>query len=194
MSTPSDAEQSGIARLIEEQREPAGKLSAPVTIGTSPETETFADPKRGENGETAEEGTEDQPSRQRSFGSLSPAEAGRRSAQARRERALLRDSEAAAASDGRVLLVRTPVQIGDIIANLAVRAKKGDTGAARELRAYLAEYPAEDSTDVSALDKRTRQQVLAKLLAEIEEDEGEAEPSSTLDGGDATPAGVGVPR
>lgn len=85
---------------------------------------------------------------------------------------MAQDAEVAAASSGKVVLVRVPVQVGTIIARLASDAGKGQTQAARELRAYLEAYPAEDETDISALDRRTRQAVLARLLAEIEADEG----------------------
>lgn len=149
-----------------------------------PATETASQPLPGNeagNGENVDTGTTEQPGTQRKFGSLTPQEAGRRSAEARRRKSRAQDEEAVAASDGRVLIVRVPVPIGDIIGRLSTDAKKaGGHAAARELRAYLDAYPVEDETDVSALDRRTRQQVIARLLEEIREDEGSI-PSRPLD-------------
>ena len=118
--------------------------------------------------------------RQRSFGGLTPQEAGRRSAQARRDKATRSEAEAVETSSGKVIIIRTPIAVGDIIARLALDAKKGNTQSARELRAYMEMYPADDETDISALDARTRQQVLSRVLAEIVEDEGQL-PEAPLD-------------
>jgi hypothetical protein len=126
---------------------------------------------------TTDEGTAGKRAGQRTFGSLSPQEAGRRSAQARRERSLAQAEQIRQASDGRVVLVRVPVQLGNIVARLAADAEKGQTQAVQQLRALMQEYPAEDETDLSVLDRRTRQQVIARVLADIERDEGQP-PSS----------------
>lgn len=148
----------------------------PVTI-VDTSARPLTDPIAVSNGETNTEGTEEGntegTSGQRNFGGLSPSEAGKRSAEARRRKALARDEDALAQSTGQVVLVRTPVNIGDIIGRLASDAKRGSTQAARELRSYLEAYPAEDATDMSVLDKRTRQLVIARLLEDIERDEGE---------------------
>lgn len=134
----------------------------------------------GENVGTTGDGSEPVTPGQRTFGGLSPQEAGRRSAAARRDKANRTEAEALEHSSGKVVLVRTPVAVGDIIARLAMDAKKGNTASAKELRAYMEMYPADDETDISALDARTRQQVMARVLADIVEDEG-ALPLEPLD-------------
>ena len=144
--------------------------------GFAPEPDSIAETPQGEdetpNVGTAEEETKEKRKGQRTFGSLSPQEAGRRSAQARRAKSLAQAEQIKAASDGRVVLIRVPVALGDIISRLAADAQKGNTQAARELREWMREYPAEDQTDLSALDERTRQALVARLLAEIVEEEG----------------------
>lgn len=121
----------------------------------------------------ATEEAPDEAQGKRTFGGLTPQEAGRRGGLRRQEQARSRETEAVALSSGKVIVVRTPVEVGHIIARLAVDAKKGNTQAARELREWMRQFPAEDETDISALDARTQQQVLARVLAEIVEDEGE---------------------
>jgi hypothetical protein len=116
---------------------------------------------------------EEQPKRLLKSG-VDPAEAARLRWAKAREREAAQEEEAAALSSGKVLLTRTPVHVGDIIARLNTKAKTGDVQAARELREWMREYPADDETDLSALDARTRQQVLARVLADIAEEEGEA--------------------
>ena len=115
---------------------------------------------------------EEQRPAQPTFGGMTPQEAGRKGAAERARRALAQEQAAAAASDGRVVLMRVPVPIGNIIARLAQDASRGNTQAARELRAYLEQFPTEDDTDVSALDRRTRQSLMARLLADIAEHDG----------------------
>lgn len=121
--------------------------------------------------ETVQEG--EQPKRLLKSG-VDPAEAARLRWAKAREREAAQEEEAAALTSGKVVIVRTPVAVGDIIARLNTKAKTGDVQAARELREWMREYPADDETDMSALDTRTRQQVLARVLAEIIEEEGEA--------------------
>ena len=145
---------------------------APIT---DPEPSLNPEGTEGENAE----GTKDEPT----FGGISAREAGLRSGEARRRKARARDEDAVAQSTGQVILVRTPVNIGEIIGRLAADAKRGSTQAARELRSYLEAYPAEDATDMSVLDKRTRQQVIARLLADIEADEGQRPTDSGIEGG-----------
>lgn len=92
-----------------------------------------------------------------------------------------------------VLVVRTTVATGHIIKRLEKDAKGGSTQAARELRAWLSELPIETDTDISALDRRTRQAVLAKLLEQVEDDDRafvqQTEPTET----GATPPTSGTP-
>ena len=104
----------------------------------------------------------------RTFGGLTPQEAGRKSAEARKRRDLAQAESLRAASDGRIVFVRVPVHLGDIVAALAKGAARGDAGQARELRSWMAEYPVDDDTDISALDRRTRQALKARLLAELD--------------------------
>jgi len=103
----------------------------------------------------------------RTFGGLTPQEAGRKSAEARKRRDLAQAESLRQTSDGRIVFVRVPVHLGDIVAKLALQATRGDTSAARELRSWMAEYPVDDDTDISALDRRTRQALKARLLAEL---------------------------
>lgn len=105
----------------------------------------------------------------RSFGGLTPQEAGRKSAEARKRRDLAQAESLRASSDGRIVFVRVPVHLGDIVAALANGATKGDAGQARELRSWMAEFPVDDDTDVSALDRRTRTALKARLLADLAE-------------------------
>lgn len=140
--------------------------------GISPTAET-ASQLNGEGNEAESvDTTEAEPKEQPKFGSLTPQEAGRRSAERRRQQGRERETEALAASSGKVVLVRCPVHVGDIMGRLQVDAKKGNTQAARELREWMRQFPADDETDISALDARTQQQVLARVLADIAEDEG----------------------
>lgn len=96
-------------------------------------------------------------------GGHDPAEMARKRWASVRARQSDEIAQAAHEAAGHAVIVRTTVQVGDIITSLAKRAAK-DTGAARELRAYLADFPIESDTDVSALDRRTRQALLAMLI------------------------------
>jgi hypothetical protein len=165
VSTHSDTEHAGISLDPPEAENPA---------------ETPEKREREESEARTDTGAEEKPGRERRFGSLTPQEAGRRSAQARRERAIAQDEATAALSDGRVVLVRIPVHLGNIVARLNTQAQKGDTRAASELRTWMREYPAEDTTDLAALDARTRQDVLARVLADIEAEEGADHPVGPL--------------
>lgn len=126
------------------------------------------------NGDGTQVESEPVATTQPSFGGLTPQEAGRRSAQRRAEQARRQEAEQLANSDGRVLMLRVPVHLGDIVSALNTQAKKGNTQAARELREWMREYPAEDATDLAALDSRTQREVLNRVLGEIIEDEGQA--------------------
>jgi hypothetical protein len=105
------------------------------------------------------------------FGALTPQEAGRRSAQRRAERAAESDEQEAHGRRDEVVIVRTTVETGKVIDKLSRQAKDGNVQAARELRSWLAELPVETNTDLEDLDPRVRQQLLARLIAEIEESE-----------------------
>lgn len=149
------------------------------TSGDRPPEETPSLPLHGEGEQvrTDEGAREDQEGKQGKRllkSGVDPAEAARLRWAKAREREAAQEEEAAALSTGKVVIVRTPVAVGDIIARLNTKAKTGDVQAARELREWMREYPADDETDMSALDARTRQQVLARVLAEIAEEEGEA--------------------
>lgn len=144
-----------------------------------PEEETPSLPLQREavQGEAGEEAPQEEEAKQGKGllkSGVSAADAARLRWAKAREREAAQEEEAAALTSGKVVIVRTPVAVGDIIARLNTKAKTGDVQAARELREWMREYPADDETDMSALDTRTRQQVLARVLAEIIEEEGEA--------------------
>jgi hypothetical protein len=162
---------------------------------------------------TSEDSTEEEEAEERvrtgAFGGLTPAEAASRRWQRQRQRE--QDDAAAAVYDrsGEVLVVRTTVETGKIIARLSADAKQGSTQAARELREWLNRVDIERDTDVSALDRATRQRLKARILAEMHEEEAAAgdEPGSDAPAtpieaarvdqpdreGEATPASDGTP-
>jgi hypothetical protein len=77
-----------------------------------------------------------------------------------------------------VRFVQAPIRVGRIIGGLEREAVQGNPHAARELRAWLAEYPPrDDSISVDDLDRRTRDRLLARLLAELEEEDASGESS-----------------
>ena len=140
-------------------------------------TTTIATPKkpRGEKGTQATGGESEgeapkdaEPSR--TFGGLTPSEAV--ALRWERERARQATDSEAQVHDraDEAIIVRTTVQTGAIISRLAADAKKGNTQAARELRAWLNEVQVETDTDASSLDKRTRQALMARLLDEVDEE------------------------
>lgn len=126
------------------------------------------------------------------FGKLSPSEAARVRWEQERARKMAREEQEAAEHGDEAVVVRTSVATGKIIRKLAQEAAKGNVGAARELRGWLAEVAQDEETSVSALDRRTRQAVLARVLAEIEEEEAQAVEDGQPQG-DATPATAGTP-
>lgn len=72
------------------------------------------------------------------------------------------------ATADRVVLVRVPVPIGEIIRKLSKEAATGDSGSSRELRAWLSQFPPDaDAADASDLDTVTRAQVAAVLARAI---------------------------
>jgi hypothetical protein len=139
----------------------------------------------------AGEGTQ----RKAQFGKLSPSEAAQARWRKERAKQAAEADEAEGKPKQQAVMVRVPVEIGDIIRRLARDAKGGDVQSARELRAYLEAYPVETHTDISALDSRTVQALKARLLMEIEEEEGlaldDVRPPAELEGG--TPADDGTP-
>lgn len=101
------------------------------------------------------------------------SDSAREAVQARWAKERARETEEAEArSDGRVVMMRVPVHLGDIVSKLASQAKKGDTHAARELREWMRQFPADDESDLSALDGRTQRAVLTRIIAEVIEEEG----------------------
>jgi hypothetical protein len=126
------------------------------------------------------------------FGKLSPSEAARVRWEQERARKTAREEQEAAEHGDEAVVVRTSVATGKIIRKLAQEAARGNVGAARELRGWLAEVAQDEETSVSALDRRTRQAVLARVLAEIEEEEAQAVEGGQPQG-DATPASAGTP-
>lgn len=95
---------------------------------------------------------------------VDPREAARLRWEKDRARQADEAQQAAHEAKGQVVVARVPVQVGSIITSLAAKAAKGGVAEARELRAYLAEFPVETDTDVSALDRRTRQALLGMLI------------------------------
>lgn len=172
MTGTSDIEQRVLAYGLE-----SGQIS-PESV-SPPEEETPSLPLHEEavqtgTGEEAPQEEEGKQGKGLLKSGVSAADAARLRWAKAREREAAQEEEAAALTSGKVVIVRTPVAVGDIIARLNTKAKTGDVQAARELREWMREYPADDETDMSALDARTRQQVLARVLAEIIEEEGEA--------------------
>jgi hypothetical protein len=71
-----------------------------------------------------------------------------------------------------VRMVYTPIRIGRIVRALETEAVNGNAHAARELRAWLAEYPPQDDAITpEQLSRRTRQRLMARLIAELEEED-----------------------
>lgn len=123
------------------------------------------------------------------FGSLSPSEAAsRRWEQSRARKAAQDDDDPDVATE--VRWVRVPVRTGEIIRKLNADARKGSVQAAKELRAWLDDVATDDANRLSDLDRRTRQTLLDRLLADIEDErEAEADPSAET----PTPAMTGTP-
>lgn len=123
-------------------------------------------------GEEAVEGTVGSETQERGsggrFGGLTPAEAGRR----RWEKQRAREAEAVGLDEDDARTVTTPIRVGQVIGALERQAVAGNANAARELRSWLSEYPPEDaSVTPEALASDLRKRVLARLLAEISEEE-----------------------
>lgn len=141
-------------------------------------------PKSGEHGISAPgsdavgagghggSGAAGEPGAKRAKPFFDPAEAARIRWERHRAQEAADVESGAAARKGEVVVVRTTVATGEVIARLERDAKGGNVQAARELRSYLAEVEKESDTDVSALDRRTRQRVMGLLLAQIVEEDG----------------------
>lgn len=137
--------------------------------GGTDSIETLTDAMQPDAGEESSQETSTMQTPTLLRSGVDPAEAARIRWQRDRERqAEAAESETHARQDETVI-VRTTVATGQILKRLEGDAKKGNTQAARELRAWLSELPIETDTDISALDMRTRQALLARLLDEIEE-------------------------
>lgn len=105
---------------------------------------------------------------ERKFGGLSPKEAADLRWEKQRARALEAD-EAIIAGASDALLVLVPVAKGLVIKRLDEDARKGSTQAARELRAWLSEYPPTDeSFDPASIERVQRVRLYARLLMEDE--------------------------
>lgn len=99
-------------------------------------------------------------------------------AKKRWEQQRARDSERATLTNldlEDVRFVSVPIPVGRIMAKYSGEAEKGNVQAGRELRSWLEKYPAtEASTDVAALDKRDRDRLVARLMLELEREEGQS--------------------
>lgn len=110
------------------------------------------------------------------FGGLSPSEAARLRHHKERERKAA--TEQSGIDDELAEMVLVPIRVGKIITALESKSAAGDVHAARELRPWLDRYPPtnERSIDLATLTTRERDQVLARVLAELRELELEAAP------------------
>jgi phage antirepressor YoqD-like protein len=100
-----------------------------------------------------------------------PAEAARLRWSKERERKAAGEAPDAAPAD-HVLRWSGSLRVGEITAALERKARNGDSHAARELRAWLAEYPPTDEAiDLADIPAAMRQRLLKRLLAEIEEED-----------------------
>lgn len=99
------------------------------------------------------------------------SEGARKAVLARWEKQRQREAEAAtevAPEDAKLVLV--PIGVGMVIRRLDQDARKGSTQAARELRAWIEQYPPQDdSFDPASMDRRTRAKLYAIALARIDE-------------------------
>jgi hypothetical protein len=83
-----------------------------------------------------------------------------------------RDEEDDAGRDDDVRVVKCPARVARIIRALESQAVNGNAHAARELRSWLAEYPPKDEAiRLEDLDRQTRDRLLARLLAELDEED-----------------------
>jgi len=79
-------------------------------------------------------------------------------------------------ADDEVRIVQCRVRVGRIIVALEREAVRGNANAARELRSWLSEYPpTSDAVRTEDLDRITRDRLLARLLAELDEEDAASE-------------------
>lgn len=111
----------------------------------------------------------------RTFGGLTPREAALRKAEKERERKAAGEN-GAQEPDNRAEMTLVPVRVGAVVRSLEAKAAQGDVNAARELRPWLDRYPQDGDTklDIATLTRRERDAVLAKVLAELGEEQAEA--------------------
>jgi hypothetical protein len=119
-------------------------------------------------GEDAQVEAPAEPGSTATFGGLSPREAASRRWQKEREE---REATAARERDeADALFVRVPVRTAAIVKALEKAAAGGGVQAAREMRAWLTEFPPDtDDVDVRTLTSKARRAMLARLLAEEDE-------------------------
>lgn len=150
--------------------EPVAPCHDDIPVDAQIPVETPRDDVQGEEQAEQDVSTDPQAEVKQGEGLLRSGVSAREAALARwrkvRERETDENAQAAHEHAGHAVVVRVSVQVGDIIRALAKDAAKGNTQSARELRAYLADFPVETDTDVSALDRRTRQTLLALLMDE----------------------------
>lgn len=131
-----------------------------------------------DQGEDEALGDEEAPAKAQ-FGKLSAQEAGRKGAALRWERERQRRGDEAAQAvherQDEALVVRTTIAAGKIIKRLESDAIAGSAQSARELREWLDRVDVEQDTSISALDRRTIQEMKARLLDEIAADRAAAE-------------------
>ena len=72
--------------------------------------------------------------------------------------------------------MKCPARVAPIVRALESEAINGNAHAARELRSWLAEYPPkDDAISTEDLDRQTRDRLLARLLAELEEEDASSD-------------------
>lgn len=119
------------------------------------------------NEDTSEPTTEGERAGGKLFGGMTPQEAGRLSAERRaaRKRAE-KDAEERAVGGDEYVVIRVPVNRSAIVRALEKDAKRGSATAARELRAWLSEYPRDDGDFELASMEREQRRLFAQWLAE----------------------------
>lgn len=166
------------AEMCDKEGQTVARLDA-VTMPTDASVESPGEP-------------EGEAQRQGQFGSLSAREAAlRRWEQTRARKAAADDDEPEVAAE--VRWVRVPIRVGEIVRKLNADAKKGSVQAAKELRAWLNDVATDEENRLSDLDRRTRQSLLDKLLADIEDERAEQGDEADRPSDPPTPATSGTP-
>lgn len=145
------------------------------TIASTRETEE-------ETSDRTDDLPEEEPKRERTFGGMTASEASKLRWERVRARQAQGLDEAGDEHRDDVRWVRVPVRTGAIIKRLADDAKKGNSQAARELRAWLAEVAQDEENELAQLDRKTRARLLDKLLADIAEEDEAAQGEAAQDG------------